>query len=211
MRVWHLVFVPAMYLLLMVPAAIAGFRWLDLINSVYVAPFEAFSVLAVDAPNPWKIVGGLQLLDYRTGLLVGTVAAGLAGLVISVGTLRLEPNARTVVLVAALSGALMPYLLPKMHDRYFFVADVMTFTLAFVIPRLWATAALFQMGSLLSYLPYFGVSIHGPIYAILPVTFGVGILALAYVSAQVASTVRLRDVVYPFGRPACERPVESVT
>jgi Gpi18-like mannosyltransferase len=211
MRVWHLVFVPAMYLLLMVPAAIAGFRWLDLVNSVYIAPFEAFSVLAMTAPNPWKIVSGLQLLDYRTGLLVGTAAAGLAGLVISVGTLRLEPNARTVVLVAALSGALMPYLLPKMHERYFFVADVMTFTLAFVIPRLWAPAALFQVGSLLSYLPYFGLSIHGPVYAILPVTFGVGILTLAYASAQVASTVRLRDVVYSFGRPACERPVESVT
>jgi len=91
------VFVPAMYLLLMVPAAIAGFRWIDLVNSVYIAPFEAFSVLAVDAPNPWKIVGALQLVDYRTGLFVGTAAAGLAGLVISVGTLRLEPNARTVV------------------------------------------------------------------------------------------------------------------
>ena len=211
MRVWHLVFVPVMYLLMMVPAAIAGGHWLEFVNNIYVAPFEAFSVLSVTAPNPWKIVGALQLVDYRTGLLVGTAAAGLAGLVISVGTLRLEPNARTVVLVAALSGALMPYLLPKMHERYFFVADVMTFTLAFVIPRLWATVALFQVGSLLSYLPYFGVSPHGPIYAILPVTFGVGILTLAYVSAQVASTVRLRDVVYLFGRPTCERPVESVT
>jgi hypothetical protein len=164
----------------------------------------------VNAPNPWKIVGALQLVDYRTGLLVGTIAAGLAGLVISVGALRLEPNARTIVLVAALSGALMPYLLPKMHERYFFVADVMTFTLAFVIPRLWATAALFQVGSLLSYLPYFGLSIHGPLYAILPVTFGVGILVLAYVSAQVASSVRLRDVVYRFGDPTCERAVGSV-
>ena len=211
MKVWHLVLVPTMYLLMMVPAAIAGLRWLDLVNSVYVAPFEAFSVLAVDAPNPWRIVGALQLVDFRTGLLVGMAAAGLAGLVISVGTLRLEPNARTVVLVAALSGALMPYLLPKMHDRYFFVADVMTFTLAFVMPRLWATAALFQVGSLLSYLPYFGLSVHGPTFAILPVTFAVGILSLAYVSAQVASSVRLRDVVYRFGSPACERPVESVT
>ena len=211
MRVWHLVFVPVMYLLMMVPAAIAGGHWLELVNNIYIAPFEALSVLSATAPNPWKIVGALQLVDYRTGLFVGTAVAGLAGLVISVGTLRLEPNARTVILVAALSGALMPYLLPKMHERYFFVADVMTFALAFVIPRVWATAALFQVGSLLSYLPYFGVSPHGPIYAILPVTFSLGILTLAYVNAQVASTVRLRDVVYFFGRPACERPVQSVT
>ena len=50
----------------------------------------------------------------------------------------------------------MPYLLPKMHERYFFVADIMTLTLAFVDPRLWVTVPLFQVGSLLSYLPYFG-------------------------------------------------------
>ena len=211
-RVRHLVFVPMMYLLMMVPAAIAGCRWLDLLNSVYIAPLEAFSVLAVNAPNPWKIVGALQLVDYRTGLLIGIAVAGLAGLVISVGALRLEPNARTVVLVAALSGALMPYLLPKMHDRYFFVADIMTFTLAFVIPRLWVTAPLFQVGSLLSYLPYFDLGVHGPLYAILPVTFGVSILALAYVTAQVASSVRLGDVVHGFGGlEAVERPVGSVT
>jgi Gpi18-like mannosyltransferase len=211
MRVWHLVFLPITYLLMMAPAAIAGRGWLDLVNSVYVGPFEALSMLAVNAPNPWKIVGGLQLVDYRTGLLVGTAAAGLGGLFISVGALRLEPNARTVVLVAALSGALMPYLLPKMHERYFFVADIMTFTLAFVIPRLWITAPLFQVGSLLSYLPYLGLPVHGPILGILPVTFGVGILALAFVSAQVASRVTLRDVVHRFGGVAGERPVGSVT
>jgi len=211
MKVWHLVCVPMMYLLMMAPAVIAGRRWLDLVNSVYVGPFEALSVLSMSAPNPWKIVGGLQLVDYRTGLLIGTAAAGLAGLVIAVGALRLEPNARTVVLVAALSSALMPYLLPKMHERYFFVADVMTFTLAFVIPRLWVTAPLFQVGSLLSYLPYFGLPIHGSILGFLPVTFAVGVLSLEYISAQVASSVRLRDVVPRFGDLAGERPVGSVT
>jgi hypothetical protein len=72
----------------------------------------------------------------------------------------------------------MPYLLPTMHERYFFVADVMTLILAFVIPRMWVAAPLFQVGSLLSYLPYFGLSVHAPVYALLPVTLGVSILGL---------------------------------
>ncbi len=202
MKVWHLVFLPAMYLLMMVPAAIAGRPWLELVT-VYIGPFEAFSVLAIHAPNPWRIIGGLKLVDYDTGLLVGSAAAGLAGLVIAVGSLRLERSARTIVLVAALSGALMPYLLPKMHDRYFFVADIMTLTLAFVIPRLWVTAPLFQVGSLLSYLPYFGLSVRASIYAVLPVTFAVSILALEYASAQVGSGVRMRDL---FDLKTAERP-----
>ena len=46
----------------------------------------------------------------------------------------------------------------------------MTLTLAFVDPRLWVTVHLFQVGSLLSYLPYFRLSVRAPIYALLPVT-----------------------------------------
>ena len=192
MRVWHLLLLPMIYLLLMVPAAIAGRPWLELV-SIHVAHVQRFSDLAIHAPNLWSIVGGLELIDYRTGLVIGCAAAGLAGAAIAISALRLQPGPRTIVLVAALSSALMPYLLPKMHDRYFFVADIMTLTVAFVIPRLWVTVPLFQVGSLLSYLPYFGLSGWAPVYAILPVTFGVSILALEYVRAQVGSNVSIKD------------------
>jgi len=72
-------------------------------------------------------------------------------------------------------------------------------TLAWVIPRLWVTAPLFQIGSLLSYLGYFQLSVHGPAYGLLPVTFGVGTLALEYVRAQIRSSVSIRDV-FPLRR-----------
>ena len=109
---------------------------------------------------------------------------------------RSEQGAETQeILSSIVSGALMPFLLPKMHERYFFVADLMTLTLAFVDPRLWVTVPLFQVGSLLSYLPYFGLSVRAPIYALLPVTFAVSILALEYVPAHVRSSVSIRDIV----------------
>ena len=89
----------------------------------------------------------------------------------------------------------MPYLLPKMHERYFFVADIMTLTLAFVDPRLWVTVPLFQVGSLLSYLPYFGLSVRASVYALVPVTFGVSILVLEYGRAHVRSSVSIQEIV----------------
>ena len=198
MRVAHLLFVPFAYLLMMVPAAIAGRPWLELIT-IYLGQLQTSSHLAIDAPNPWKIVGALALVNYETGLFIGVAAAGLAGLAIAVGSVRLEPNSRTIVLVAALSAAFMPYLLPTMHERYFFVADVMTLTLAWVIPCLWVTAPLFQIGSLLSYMGYFQLSVHGPAYGLLPVTLGVGMLALEYMRAQIRSSVSIR-AVFPLRR-----------
>ncbi len=97
---------------------------------------------------------------------------------------RLQPCPRTIVLVAALSSALMPSLLPKMHDRYFFVPDIITLTVGFLIPRLRVIVPLLQVGSLLSYLPYFGLSGRASVYAVLPVTFGVCILTLEYGRAK---------------------------
>ncbi len=190
MKIWHLVLLPMMYLVMMVPAAIAGRPWLDLVT-VYVGPFQELSKLAIDAANLWRIVGRLELVDYRTGLLIGCAAAGLAGAAIAISALRLQPGPRTIVLVAALSSALMPYLLPKMHDRYFFVADIMTLTVAFVIPRVWVTVPLLQVGSLLSYLPYFGLSGRASVYAVVPVTLGVSILAMEYVRVQAESRVSM--------------------
>ena len=192
MRVWHLLLVPMTYLLMMVPAAIAGRPWFELVT-IHVTHVQRFSELAIHAPNLWRIVGRLELVDYRTGLLIGCAAAGLVGAATAISALRLQFGPRTIVLVAALSSALMPYLLPKMHDRYFFVADIMTLTVAFVIPRLWVTVPLLQVGSLLSYLPYFGLSGRASVYAVLPVTLAVSILALEYVRAQVGSNVSMRE------------------
>jgi hypothetical protein len=41
-----------------------------------------FSELAIEAPNPWKIVGALELVDYETGLFIGYIAAALMGLAV---------------------------------------------------------------------------------------------------------------------------------
>ena len=49
---------------------------------------------------------------------------------------------------------LAPFLLPKMHERYFFPAAVFAIVLAFYRPRSALIALLFQLTVLLSYLPY---------------------------------------------------------
>jgi hypothetical protein len=49
--------------------------------------------------------------------------------------------------------AVVPFILPKMHDRYFFAADLMSIGLAFTNRRLWFVPVLFQCSSLLAYVP----------------------------------------------------------
>ena len=55
---------------------------------------------------------------------------------------------------AVLLAVGIPFLLPHMHDRYFFAADVLTLVLAFVIWQLSPAAVLCQFASLLGYHAY---------------------------------------------------------
>ena len=86
-----------------------------------------------------------------------------------------------------------------MHDRYFFVADMLTLVLAFVAPRYWSAAILFQIGSLGAYLAYFGVTPYGPVFALVPVTLAVGVVMLAFLEAQSMSSISFRDVFHNLG------------
>jgi Gpi18-like mannosyltransferase len=56
-----------------------------------------------------------------------------------------------VVFAALVSVALTPFLLPKMHDRYFYPADVFSILVAFLTPQLWFIAIAYQVISGLVY------------------------------------------------------------
>src|SRR5690606_6371366 len=56
-----------------------------------------------------------------------------------------------LVLTALASAALVPFLLPKMLDRYFYPADLFSFVAAIFIPQLWFIPLFFQLSSGLAY------------------------------------------------------------
>jgi Gpi18-like mannosyltransferase len=52
------------------------------------------------------------------------------------------------------SVALVPFVLPKMHDRYFYPADVFSLLAAFYMPELWFVPILYQVISTLAYMVF---------------------------------------------------------
>ena len=63
------------------------------------------------------------------------------------------PPAQIVVLATTLVLA-VPFLLPQMHERYFFLADVLTIVMALYVRHFWPVAVVVSMCSLLSYAPF---------------------------------------------------------
>ncbi|MBC1270570.1 hypothetical protein GNF07_26340, partial [Trichormus variabilis FSR] len=76
---------------------------------------------------------------------------------------------------------LMPYILPKMHQRYFYPADICSIILAFYLPQYRWVAIAVQLSSLFSYL---GTPIHIKFFSIV----------LGYVLWFV---IRKSDLIFP--------------
>ena len=112
------------------------------------------TALTYGAPSVWTFLPAVRRVGAVRTLGTILAAAVVIG-VIYVLLVRMRDLTReTVVTVAALFAILVPFLLPGMHERYFFLADVLTVVLAVYRPRLWFVPLLVQASSLLSYLPY---------------------------------------------------------
>ena len=67
----------------------------------------------------------------------------------------------------------IPFLLPHMHDRYFFIADVLAFALAVIVPDMSSAPLLVSFGSLLGYHAYLKMRY------LLPMLWGAAAMGLA--------------------------------
>lgn len=140
------------YALSLLPAWLAGRPALDL-ALVYLEQARTYQWLSMNAPNPWAFVQALRLVDYGTGSAIGLALATAAALALAGIALRRRLGRTELLLLAVVTAAAMPYLLPKMHDRYFFLADILAFALAVVRPLRWTigVAVGIQLGSLGAY------------------------------------------------------------
>ena len=148
--VW-LAVVPAVYLLAAAPVLLAG-RSLDSVLSIYIDQSKTYHALSSNAASLWVFVGSI---DETVGVVIGLILAGVAGLILAMLTARVSIEDRQGLLIAACASLLiMPLLLPKMHDRYFYAFEVACIALACSNPRYVGLALIAQANGVLSYMMF---------------------------------------------------------
>ena len=130
----------AVFLLALVPAWLAGRPFYDLLL-IYPGQTVEHSFLSRGAPTLWSWISNDWYAFWPLGLLLAALPVlGVAALVAKSRTALTDER---LVTLAAFSLLLLPFILPKMHERYFFPAEVFVLLLAFWRPRLcWAPVAL---------------------------------------------------------------------
>ncbi len=177
LRWWQLLLVPATYLVLMLPAALAGRPLGDLLT-IYLGQFDYYQFLSMNAPNPWMLVDLLLPGHYALGTRLGLGLAALGGVGLVAAFLRLgrNPAPATLLLMLASSLTLLPWLLPKMHERYFFPAACFGFLLAVARPAMWPVAVLLQVANLITYRAFLLGTYAGNWLAVLPMSLALALL-----------------------------------
>lgn len=146
---------PLTYLVSIVPALLLGKPLADILGIYFNQMGEYSSRLVLNAPTVY------QLLPYGTEdpgyfALLGVAAAGALVLaLLALGFLhrgRLDNDLAMSMTVVLCVG--VPFLLPYMHERYFFLADVFTLCWACANWKRLPAAVLAEASSLASYILY---------------------------------------------------------
>lgn len=181
-RWYHFLVFPAVYVLMVLPAVIIGRPFMDTVLLYFGQTSSIGTGLNYNSPSVFALIRGVADTDAASKAgIVGAFAYMLAVLgVCFIGHRRL--NDQAVFAAAVLLAVGIPFLLPHMHDRYFYAADILTLALAFAFPVYSPAALLTEFASLLGYHAYLKMRYLLPMRygaAALLVVLAVGICFLA--------------------------------
>jgi Gpi18-like mannosyltransferase len=173
----HLLLFPIVYFICLLPAWLMG-RPASKLLQIYLIQASSYDELSLNAPNLYNLVQEFDLISYHSGVVIGLILATITAVFFVLWSQKIACDARGKLLIVTTSAIVMPFALPKMHERYFFMADVLSYTLAFAIPKTWPLAIAVQMASLAAYLEVLFELPYGVDFGALVATIAVFTLAI---------------------------------
>jgi Gpi18-like mannosyltransferase len=149
---YQFLLVPGVYALMMAPAVALGRTWPEVLT-LYTVQAGSGKGLTHNAASIYVFIPKWTF-DWLFWPAVGIAILVVLGWVVHSWLHNSRRDGPALLLLSLVSVTLVPFLLPNMHDRYFFPADTLSLVLAFVTPSLWFVPILFQLLSMLSYSMY---------------------------------------------------------
>ena len=122
--------------------------------SVYIEQFDYFNALTANAISIWRLVGSVDQNHFISGALffAGVIVVSLMYF-IYVNKERITKTT-DYIYIAYLFAVIMPFVLPKMHDRYLFIADVLSLLVFMYNKKRWYVPFITIFASYSTYVPY---------------------------------------------------------
>ena len=155
-KLWHGFIFPAAYVVIVLPAVLMGRPFWDTVTLYMNQTGSIGNGLNYNSSSVFAYFPNESAMNIELWSKVGVLLAFAFMIIILVWLFaKRKELTNEIILGAALLLCLgIPFILPHMHDRYFFVADVLSLAFAVVFPKLFVVPVLVQFGSLLGYHAY---------------------------------------------------------
>lgn len=134
------------------PAMLGGRSFSDTF-SIYFSQMEQYPYLSLNAPSFWCLINN----DYFYEVSGAPVLLAVVCVLVLVYLFLKKYNKMdegTMVELSLLFSLAIPWLLPKMHERYFFLAETISIVYTAIHPKRTPVAIVLLLGGFLIYCPY---------------------------------------------------------
>lgn len=131
-RMWHFLLIPIVYFITLLPAYNAGCDMDKLLFSYFDQAF-LYDYLNIGAPSIYSFLPNYYDLLSNSGILFAIIAVLI--LMFSHLILVKSIDHEQVLTYSFLFVLLVPFFLPCMHERYFFMADIFSLIYCFALKR----------------------------------------------------------------------------
>lgn len=152
-RLGYVLVLPAVYVISVIPAWLAGAS-LPYLLGIYLGQASEYPFLSLNSPSAFSFTQGLQISPIAQSALswAGIAVAGMYASYIACRIVRLSFADATLWLYFTLLAVMaIPYFLPHMHERYFYLADMFSVIYAFYVPKHWYIPTLVVLSSFIAY------------------------------------------------------------
>ncbi len=155
-KLLHLLLFPVGYVMTILPALALGKPLYDILGIYWNQMGEYNDRLTLNAPSVFSFLpnGARVNTDLLSKAGILAAFAMVFALLILLLVKRRSVTPRITLTAAVIFAIAVPFLLPYMHERYFFLADMLTLVWACCDRRRIPIAALVQISSLSSYSTY---------------------------------------------------------
>ena len=195
----HFLVFPVAYVLLVLPAVLLGRPFWETVTLYFSQTGSIGSGLNYNSPSVFSFLSIISKSSFLSAAAVFAAFLYMLVLLFSALKRRRELNARAVLGYAVLLVIGIPFLLPHMHERYFFLADILTLVMGFASFAALPAAALTEFASYIGYYAYLNMRF------LLPMRHGGRALILSAVLAGIFTSRALSGGKENFFKKALDK------
>ncbi len=135
LKLTDLLFFPLTYFLCGLPAWIAGMSFYDAYFGAYVTQVGEYSTLAMNVPNLYQLLPANYADGNLSRMLIFFAVGVCAIFCLFFYRANYRDSDRNWLIIAYTMTMVLPFVLPHMHERYFYLADIFAVLFAFTFKK----------------------------------------------------------------------------